>query len=96
VDPKALKVRRLEKLFKKSQGVKSIPDIENGYTDTLVTLPDRFKMPHIDRFDGSRDPMVHLQLFSDILRPMTTEAFFIRPNPFGCGGHLVRKTGRRC
>ncbi|KAF5932703.1 hypothetical protein HYC85_028874 [Camellia sinensis] len=27
-------------------------------------------MPHIDRFDGSGDPMVHLRLFSDILRPM--------------------------
>ena len=35
-----------------------------------MTLPDRFKMPHIDRFDGSGDPMVHLRLFLDILRPM--------------------------
>ena len=66
----ALKVSKLEKLIKKSQGVKSIPDIEDGYTDSVVTLPDRFKMPHIDRFDGSGDPMVHLHLFSDVLRPM--------------------------
>ncbi|CAL5428765.1 unnamed protein product [Camellia sinensis] len=70
VDPMALKLSKLEKMFKKSQGVKTIPDIEDGYTDTVVTLPDRFKMPHIDRFDGSGDPMVHLRLFSDILRPM--------------------------
>ncbi|KAL7249175.1 hypothetical protein ACSBR1_011352 [Camellia fascicularis] len=70
LDPTALKVSKLEKMFKKSQGVKSIPDIEDGYTDAAVMLPDRFKMPHIDRFDGSRDPMVHLRLFSDILRPM--------------------------
>ncbi|KAL7258662.1 hypothetical protein ACSBR1_004724 [Camellia fascicularis] len=69
-NPTALKVSKLEKLFKKSQGVKSIPDIEDGYTDAAVTLPDKFKMPHIDRFDGSGDPMVHLRLFSDILRPM--------------------------
>ncbi|KAL7209170.1 hypothetical protein ACSBR1_030836 [Camellia fascicularis] len=69
-DPTALKVSKLEKLFKKSQGVKSILDIEDGYTNATVTLPDRFKMPHIDRFDGSGDPMVHLRLFSDILRPM--------------------------
>lgn len=48
----------------------SIPDIEDGYTDSIVTLPDRFKMPHIDRFDGSGDPMVYLRLFSDILRPI--------------------------
>ena len=41
VDPTALKVSKLEKLFKKSQGVKSIPDIEDGYTDVAVTLPDR-------------------------------------------------------
>ncbi|KAF5934468.1 hypothetical protein HYC85_030639 [Camellia sinensis] len=70
VDLTALKVSKLEKLFKKSQGVKSIPDIEDGYTDAAVTLPDRFKMPHIDRFDGSGDPIVHLWLFSDILRSM--------------------------
>ncbi|KAF5934451.1 hypothetical protein HYC85_030622 [Camellia sinensis] len=70
VDPTALKVSKLEKLFKKSEGVKSIPDIEDGYTDAAVTLPDCFKMPHIDRFDGSGDPMVHLRLFSNILRPM--------------------------
>ncbi|KAL7174221.1 hypothetical protein ACSBR2_033473 [Camellia fascicularis] len=70
VDPTALKLSKLEKLFKKSQGVKSIPDIEDGYTDAVVTLPDRFKMPHIDRFDGTGDPMVHLSLFSDVLRPM--------------------------
>ncbi|KAF5932946.1 hypothetical protein HYC85_029117 [Camellia sinensis] len=70
VDPTALKLSKLEKLFKKSQGVKSIPGIEDGYTDAAVTLPDRFKMPHIDRFDGLGDPMVHLSLFSDVLRPM--------------------------
>ncbi|KAF5932215.1 hypothetical protein HYC85_028386 [Camellia sinensis] len=70
VDPTALKVSKLEKLFNESQGVKSIPNIEDGYTDAAVTLPDRFKMPHIDRFDGSGDPMVHLRLFSDILRSM--------------------------
>lgn len=69
-DPIALKLSKLEKLFKRSQGVKTIPDIEDGYTDAAVTLPDRFKMPHIDRFDGIGDPMVHLRLFSDILRPM--------------------------
>ncbi|KAF5934477.1 hypothetical protein HYC85_030648 [Camellia sinensis] len=70
VDPTALKLSKLEKLFKKSQGVKSIPGIEDGYADAAVTLPNSFKMPHIDRFDGSGDPMVHLSLFSDILRPM--------------------------
>ncbi|KAL7184612.1 hypothetical protein ACSBR2_026709 [Camellia fascicularis] len=69
-DPTALKVSKLEKLFKKSQGAHSIPDIEDRYTNSAVTLPDQFKMPYIDRFDGSGDPMVHLRLFSDILRPM--------------------------
>ncbi|KAI7987249.1 hypothetical protein LOK49_LG13G03033 [Camellia lanceoleosa] len=38
--------------------------------DSAVTLPDRFKMMHINCFDGSGDPMVHLRLFSDILRLM--------------------------
>ncbi|KAF5932396.1 hypothetical protein HYC85_028567, partial [Camellia sinensis] len=70
VDPIALKVSKLEKLFEKAQGVNFIPDIKDGYTDSAMTLPNRFKMPHIDRFDGSGDLMVHLRLFSDILRPM--------------------------
>ncbi|KAL7221857.1 hypothetical protein ACSBR1_023744 [Camellia fascicularis] len=70
MDPITLKVSKLEKLFKRAQGINSIPDIEDGYTNSVVTLPDWFKMPYIDRFDGSRDPMVHLHLFSDILRPM--------------------------
>ncbi|XP_028077599.1 uncharacterized protein LOC114279546 [Camellia sinensis] len=70
VDPTVLKVNKLEKLFKRAQGVNSIPDIEDGYTDSAVTFPDQFKMPHIDWFDGSRDPTVHLLLFSDILRSM--------------------------
>ncbi|KAL7213925.1 hypothetical protein ACSBR1_026365 [Camellia fascicularis] len=70
VDPTVLKVNKLEKLFKRAQGVNSIPDIEDGYTDSAVTLPNRFKMQYIDRFDGSGDPMVHFRLFLNILRPM--------------------------
>ncbi|KAL7184473.1 hypothetical protein ACSBR2_026601 [Camellia fascicularis] len=62
-DPTPLKVNKLEKLFKQAHGVSSIPDIKGGYTESIVTLPERFKMPHIDRFDGFRDPMVHLHLF---------------------------------
>ncbi|KAF5934653.1 hypothetical protein HYC85_030824 [Camellia sinensis] len=61
VDPTTLKVNKLEKLFKRAQAMNSIPDIEDGYTDSTVTLPDRFKMSHIDRFDGSGDPIVHLR-----------------------------------
>ena len=41
----------LEKQFKKAQGLNSIPDIEDGHTKAAVRLPDRFKMPCIDRFD---------------------------------------------
>ncbi|KAL7260476.1 hypothetical protein ACSBR1_006193 [Camellia fascicularis] len=52
------------------EGVNSIPDLEDEYTESVVTLLERFKMPHIDLFDGFGDLMVHLRLFSDILRPM--------------------------
>ncbi|KAF5933076.1 hypothetical protein HYC85_029247 [Camellia sinensis] len=70
VDPTALKINKLEKLLKRAQGVKSIPDLEDGYTESAVILLERFKMPRIDCLDGSGDPMVHLHLFSDILRLM--------------------------
>ena len=70
VDPTALKVNKLEELFRRAHGVNPIPDLEDGYIESAVTLPERFKMPHIDRFDGSGDPRVHLHLFSDILKPM--------------------------
>ncbi|KAL7163325.1 hypothetical protein ACSBR2_039427 [Camellia fascicularis] len=99
-DPTALKVSKLEKWFKKSQGAHSIPDIEDGYTDSAVTLLDRFKMPHIDRFDGSGDPMVHLRLFSDILRPMgltrLQKLSLFGKDLVGCNGHLVCQVGRFC
>ncbi|THG10506.1 hypothetical protein TEA_012534 [Camellia sinensis var. sinensis] len=88
VDHTALKLSKLEKLFKKSQGVKAIPDIEDGYTDVAITLPDRFKMPQIDRFDGSGDPMVHLRLFSDILRPMG----LTRPQKLSLFGRAVARS----
>ncbi|XP_028064574.1 uncharacterized protein LOC114267708 [Camellia sinensis] len=65
-----IKITRLEKAMKKSQGFNSIHDIEDGYTEALVRLPEKFKMPHIDWFDGSGDPIVHVRLFLDVLRPM--------------------------
>lgn len=67
VDPTMLKVNELEKLFKKVQRVNSIPDIEDGYTESAVILPKRFKMSLIDRFDGAKDLMVYLRLFLNIL-----------------------------
>ncbi|KAF5952408.1 hypothetical protein HYC85_010352 [Camellia sinensis] len=56
----AVKIANLEKQFKKAQGLNSIPDIEDGHTEAAIRLPDRFKMPYMDRFDGSGDPMVHI------------------------------------
>ncbi|XP_028112412.1 uncharacterized protein LOC114310559 [Camellia sinensis] len=70
VDPTMIKIARLEKALKKSQGFNSIPDIEDGYTEASVRSPEKFKMPHIDRFDRSGDPIVHVRLFLDVLRPM--------------------------
>ncbi|KAF5933248.1 hypothetical protein HYC85_029419 [Camellia sinensis] len=70
LDSTAVKIANLEKQFKKAQGLNSIPNIEDGHTEAAVRLPDKFKMPYIDRFDGSGDPMVHIRLFLDILKPM--------------------------
>ncbi|KAF5934573.1 hypothetical protein HYC85_030744 [Camellia sinensis] len=94
IDHTALKLSKLEKLFKKSQRVKAILDIEDGYTDVAITLPDRFKMPQIDRFDGSGDPMVHLRYAAANGPNRTIKAFAVRPNPVGCGRYLVREVGR--
>lgn len=66
----AVKIANLEKQFKRAQGLNSIPGIEDGHTEAAIRLPDRFKMPYIDRFDGSGDPMVHIRLFLDVLKPM--------------------------
>ncbi|KAL7238092.1 hypothetical protein ACSBR2_004231 [Camellia fascicularis] len=70
VDPTTLKLAKLEKMFEKSERINSIPDIEDGFTDIIMRLPEHFKMPHMDRFDGAGDPMVHIHLFSDILKPV--------------------------
>ena len=65
-----LKITKLEKMFKKSQRINVILIINDGYAKTAVRLPERFKMPHIDRFDGSGDSMVRIRLFSNVLKPM--------------------------
>jgi len=70
LDLSLVNIANLEKQFKKAQGLNSIPDIEDGYIEASIRLPDRFKMPHIDHFDGSGDPMVHIWLSLDILKPM--------------------------
>ena len=70
VDSTMPKLAKLKKMFKRLQGINYIPDIEDRYTETAVKLPKRFKIPHINRFDGSGDPMVHIRLFSDVLKPM--------------------------
>ncbi|XP_028124411.1 uncharacterized protein LOC114321446 [Camellia sinensis] len=42
-------------------------------------------MPHIDRFDGFGDPMVHIRLFSDVLKPMG----FTRPQKLSLFGRTL-------
>ncbi|XP_028077086.1 uncharacterized protein LOC114279096 [Camellia sinensis] len=70
IDQALIKIARVEKVLKKSQDFHSIPDIEDSYTEASARLPKKFKMPHIDRFDGSVDLIVHVRLSSDVLRPM--------------------------
>ncbi|KAF5934224.1 hypothetical protein HYC85_030395 [Camellia sinensis] len=53
LDPTSMKIANLKKQFKKAQGLNPIPDIEDGYTKAAVKLSDRFRIPHIDRFDGT-------------------------------------------
>ena len=65
-----IKISKLEKSLKKSQGFNSILNIEDGYTEASVRLPEKFKTPYTNRFDGSEDPIVHVCLFSDVLKPM--------------------------
>ena len=64
-----IKIAKLEKMLNKSQDFNSILDIEDGYIEAFLRLSEKFKMPHIDRFDGSGDPIVHVYLFSNILKP---------------------------
>ncbi|KAF5931525.1 hypothetical protein HYC85_027696 [Camellia sinensis] len=64
IDPALVKIAKLEKALKKSQGFNSIPNIEDGYIEASVSLLEKFKMPHIDRFDGSGDLIVHVRFLS--------------------------------
>ncbi|XP_028072457.1 uncharacterized protein LOC114274678 [Camellia sinensis] len=69
-DVAMIKIAKLDKALKKSQGFNSIPEIEDGYIEGSVRLLEKFKMPNIDRFNGSGDSIVHVRLFSDVLKPM--------------------------
>jgi len=65
-----IKIVGLEKVLKKSQGFNSIPNTGDGHTEASIRLLEKFKMPHIDKFNGSGDSIVHVCLFYDVLRPM--------------------------
>jgi hypothetical protein len=53
----------------------------------VFTMPDKFKMPHIKKYDGSGDPKVHLEAFQ--------EHFILHgtPDDIACRAFLLTLTG---
>ena len=45
-------------------------DLEGLFEPPKVKLPENFKMPHIDRFDGTGNPKSHVKLCMSIFQSM--------------------------
>ena len=43
--------------------------IDSSFTATInfFPLPHKFRMPHIDRYDGVKDPLDHLETFKTLM-----------------------------
>ena len=71
-------LNKLENVLRKSKGFDDyLLDIEGLFQAPKVPLPEKFKMPDMNKFDGTGNPKSHLRLYASVLQPfgLKTEHF---------------------
>ena len=53
---------KIEKLTR-GQGMRYLFDFDDMMQFDGDELPDKFKLPHLQKFDGTRDPRIHLSQY---------------------------------
>ena len=73
---KAMKAQldKLENVLRKSKGFDYLLDIEGLFKAPQVPLPEKFKMPDMEKFDGTGRPKSHLRLYASVLQPLGLQA----------------------
>ena len=68
IQEKLDKVDRLENVLRKSRGVDDyMLDMEGLLEHAKIKLPENFKMPDIDRFDGTGNPKSYVKFCMNVL-----------------------------
>ena len=71
IQDKMDKVDNLESVLRKSRGIDEyMMDLEGLLEPIKVKLPDNFKMPDIDRFDGTGNPKSHVKLCMNVFQSL--------------------------
>ena len=65
---------KLESALRKSKGFDYLLDIEGLFKAPKVPLPEKFKMPDMNKFDGTGNPKSHLRLYASVLQPLGLQA----------------------
>ena len=64
-------MNKLKSAFRKSKGVDDyLPDLEGLFDAPKVPLLEKFKMPEMDKFDGTWNPKSHLRLCATLLHSL--------------------------
>ena len=65
------KLGKLESVIRKTRGSENYHiDLEGLFDTPQVTLPPKFKMPDMEKFNGIGNPKNHLKMYVNTLRPM--------------------------
>lgn len=68
---KLAKIDRLEEAMRNSKSFEGYAlDLEGLFGGPRARLPDKFKMPDVDKFDGTGNPISHLRAVSDTLQSL--------------------------
>ena len=65
------KIDKLESVLRKSRGIDDyMMDLEGLLEPIKVKLPENFKIPEIDRFNGTGNPKSHIKLWMSVLQSL--------------------------
>ena len=65
-DENAKLIARLEQRIRDVEGTQSVPSIDLSVY-TRVQVPEKFKMPTFEKYDGTSNPMQHIEMFQGLM-----------------------------
>ena len=64
------RMNKMEEMFKRARKVEDLMDYQSISLFSDVRLPPKFKMPTLDKFDGTGCPKSHLKMYMRAIQPL--------------------------